>query len=72
MLVRGPGDCSRRGFVNNFVLPFIGFALTVWLWFSLSGFALVVGLIWFGLGFLWLLLVTRGFQRPTPVLAMEE
>jgi len=66
------GDRGAGGFVNNFVLPFIGFALTVWLWFSLSGFALVVGLIWFGLGFLWLLLVTRGFQRPTPVLAMEE
>ena len=66
------GDRGGGGFVNNFVLPFIGFCLTVWLWFSLSGFALVVGLIWFGVGFLWLLLVTRGFSRPTPVLDMED
>jgi len=29
-------------------------------------------LIWLAAGFLWLLLVTRGFSRPTPVLAMEE
>jgi amino acid transporter len=66
------GDRGGGGFVNNLVLPLIGFGLTVWLWTSLSGFALKVGLIWFGLGFLWLLFVTRGFQRPTPVLEMEE
>jgi len=46
--------------------------LTVWLWTSLSGFALVVGLCWLAAGFLWLLWVTRGFQRPTPVLHVEE
>ena len=40
---RGDG---RRGLFNNLVLPLIGFGLTVWLWSSLSGFTLVVGLIW--------------------------
>ena len=58
--------------VNNLVLPFIGFALTVWLWFSLSGLTLIVGLCWLAIGFIWLLAVTRGFTRPTPVLDMEE
>ena len=58
--------------VNNLVLPFIGFALTVWLWTSLSGLTLVIGLCWLALGFVWLLGVTRGFQRPTPVLEMKE
>ncbi|MBE1549642.1 amino acid transporter [Mycobacterium sp. OAS707] len=66
------GERGGGGFFNNAVLPLIGLGLTVWLWFSLSGFALVVGLIWFALGFLWLLWVTRGFQRPTPVLELEE
>jgi amino acid transporter len=66
------GDRGGGGFVNNLVLPLIGFGLTAWLWTSLSKFALIVGLIWLGLGFLWLLGVTRAFQRPTPVLAMEE
>jgi putrescine importer len=66
------GDRGGAGFANNVVLPLIGFGLTVWLWTSLSGFALVVGLIWLALGFVWLLMVTRGFQRPTPVLAMED
>jgi putrescine importer len=64
---RGGGDV-----VNNMVLPLIGFGLTVWLWTSLSGLTLVVGLIWLAIGFVWLLGVTRGFSRPTPVLDMQE
>lgn len=65
-------DRNERNVVNNFVLPLIGFGLTVWLWTSLPGLALKVGLIWLAVGFVWLLAVTRGFQRPTPVLDMEE
>jgi putrescine importer len=68
-------DAEERGgggFVNNLLLPLIGFLLTVWLWTNLSGLALKVGLIWLAIGFVWLLVVTRAFQRPTPVLAMEE
>jgi amino acid transporter len=68
-------DSEERGgggFINNLVLPLIGFLLTLWLWTNLSGLALEVGLIWLAIGFVWLLVVTRAFQRPTPVLAMEE
>ena len=54
------------------MLPLIGFGLTVWLWTSLSWLTLVIGLIWLAIGFVWLAGVTRGFQRPTPVLEMEE
>lgn len=65
---------ERRGAqaIGSLVLPLIGFALTVWLWTSLSGTALVVGLIWLAIGFLWLLVVTRGFSRPTPTLDLQE
>jgi putrescine importer len=66
------GERAGGAVVNNLVLPLIGFGLTVWLWFSLSGQTLVVGLIWLAIGFVWLLTVTRGFQRPTPVLEMAE
>ena len=48
------------------MLPLIGVVLTLWLWTSLSGLALVIGLCWLAVGFIWLLAVTRGFQRPTP------
>ena len=63
---------SGSGVVNNVVLPLIGFALTVWLWTNLSKLTLVVGLIWFAVGFVWLCIVTRGFHRPTPVLELQE
>jgi len=54
--------------LTNLVLPLIGFLLTAWLWTSLSGETLRFGLIWLAIGFAWLLVITRGFQRPTPVL----
>ena len=53
------------------ILPLIGFVLTVWLWTSLSALTLKVGVIWLAAGFLWLLWMTRGFRRPTPVMDIE-
>jgi amino acid transporter len=66
------GERGGGGVFNNLILPLIGFFLTAWLWTSLSAVALETGLIWLAIGFAWLLFVTRGFQRPTPVLDMEE
>ena len=63
---------DRSNIVLNLIAPAIGFLLTAWLWTSLSGQALVIGLIWLAIGFVWLLVVTRGFQRPTPVLDIAE
>jgi putrescine importer len=65
-------DEGEKNVINNLILPAIGFLLTAWLWTSLSGTTLVYGSIWLAIGFVWLLVVTRGFQRPTPVLDMEE
>ena len=63
---------SGWGVFNNLILPFIGFAFTVWLWTNLSGLTLVIGLCSLAAGSVWLAVVTRGFQRPTPVLELEE
>lgn len=65
-------DAGEKNVLNNLVLPLIGFALTVWLWTSLSGEALTIGLIWLAAGVVWLAVVTHGFRRPTPVLDLEE
>jgi amino acid transporter len=65
-------DKGEKNVLNNLILPAIGFILTAWLWTSLSWTTLVYGSIWLALGFVWLLVVTRAFQRPTPVLDMEE
>lgn len=58
--------------LNNLVLPLIGFALTVWLWTSLSGRTFIVGLSWLALGVIILAIATRGFRRPTPMLDLKE
>ncbi|KAB1659665.1 amino acid permease [Pseudoclavibacter chungangensis] len=58
--------------LNNLVLPVIGFGLTLWLWTSLSGLTFVIGLSWAALGFILLLVVTRGFRRRAPMLALDE
>jgi putrescine importer len=65
-------DQNEKNVFNNLLLPLIGFGLTIWLWTSLEGRAFTIGVIWLAVGFAWLLFMTRGFQRPTPVLDMEE
>lgn len=54
------------------VVPAIGFLINVWLWFSLDSLAMTVGLIWAGLGAVYLIWLTRGFRRPTPEVAFDE
>jgi amino acid transporter len=58
--------------LNNLVLPLIGFALTVWLWTSLTAETFLFGLGWLVIGVILLAVVTRGFRRPTPMLDMKE
>ncbi|MFM9033890.1 MAG: APC family permease [Mycobacterium sp.] len=65
------GERSGRSVARNLILPLIGFVLTVWLWTSLSGLTLKVGIVWLAAGFGWLLVVTRGFRRPTPVMDID-
>lgn len=63
---------SGRDTVSYLILPLIGFATTAWLWTSLSGLTLIVGLSWAALGFGYLLVITHGFRRPTPHLDLKE
>lgn len=63
---------TGRDLLSFLVLPLIGFAATVWLWTSLSGLTLLVGLCWAAVGFGYLLVLTRGFRRPTPQLDLKE
>jgi amino acid transporter len=58
--------------LNYFVVPGIGVLLTAWLWTSLAPAALMAGGVWLAVGFVYLLIVTRGFRKPTPMLDMAE
>jgi len=66
------GNASGRAVLGNLVAPLIGFGLTVWLWTSLSGLTMAVGVIWLALGFACAVFVTRGFRRPTPILELDQ
>lgn len=62
-------DQKRRGIAGTLrylVLPGVGFALSVWLWTSLSWHALLIGCIWVVAGAVYLLWLTRGFRKAPP------
>lgn len=63
---------EQRRVVSHLVLPLIGFALTVWLWTSLSGTALTTGLVWLGIGIIWLAVLTGGFRKRPPEVEFDE
>lgn len=54
---------TPRDVLHYIVMPAIGMLLTGLLWVNLDGHALVGGLIWTGLGVLYLAVITRGFRR---------
>lgn len=64
---RSPTDVVRYG-----VVPGIGVLLTLWLWTSLSGITFAVGLGWVGVGFIYLLGLTRMFRRRPPELHLQD
>ena len=54
------------------ILPAIGVLLSLWLWTSLDHMAITIGLIWFGVGIIYLLILTRMLTRPIPSLSDDE
>lgn len=64
---RTPREIIRYG-----VMPFIGFALTIWLWTSLEPLTWLVGGIWMLVGVVILAINTGFFRRPVPKLNFTE
>ena len=62
------GRRSGADIVKFAVIPFLGFAFTIYLWTKLSGVAFEVGLAWLAVGFVYLLVLTRGFQKAPPAM----
>lgn len=52
-----------------FLLPLIGALLDFWLFINLDSYSLMLGSIWFSLGILYLLFLTKGFKKPAPTMA---
>jgi putrescine importer len=56
-----------RQIVKNIVLPSVGIIVTIVMWLHLSPESTVYGTIWFSLGVVVLLWLTRFFRRPMPI-----
>ncbi|MWP50106.1 MULTISPECIES: APC family permease [unclassified Gilliamella] len=54
------------------LLPAIGVLLSLWLWTSLDATAMIVGLVWLAIGFIYLLYLTRGFTHLLPSIDHKE
>lgn len=63
---------SGKDVVFNLLLPVIGAGFTLWLWSNLDMKSITLGLIWVGVGFIWLLYLTKLFTKRPPELHFEE
>lgn len=50
-------------FFMNMIFPLLGFGICFYIWLNLSRFSLQLGAAWMGMGFAYLLFLTRGFRR---------
>ncbi|MFJ4374234.1 APC family permease [Pseudomonas japonica] len=66
------GKGQERNVLLHGVVPLVGLGLTLWLWTSLSSLTLSIGLSWFGVGMLYLLVLTGGFRRNVKVADFSE
>jgi putrescine importer len=63
---------ERGPALTGLVFPAIGALVDVWLLTNLDGIAVTLGLIWLGLGVVYLAVLTRGFRTAPPEIAFEE
>jgi amino acid transporter len=66
------GRRSGADLIKYALIPFLGFAFTIYLWTQLSSLTFKIGLAWVAAGLLWLVYLTRGFRRPPPELYAGE
>ncbi|MGG1676756.1 APC family permease [Neobacillus sp. NRS-1170] len=63
---------SPKGFFDYVIMPLIGAAAVGILWVNLEISSLTMGLIWFGVGFVYLLYLTKAFRAAPPQFKAEE
>jgi len=64
--IREGKNKTLKDHIHYLILPILG-ALTVGaLWFNLEKYSMVLGLVWAGIGILYLATITRGFRRAVP------
>ena len=66
------GQRSGGDILKYVVIPFLGFAFTIYLWTQLSELTFQIGLAWLAAGIAYLVYLTRGFRRPPPEMYSGE
>lgn len=65
-----PGMCDAHCHPAIVILPVVAIAVCIFLWFSLTTTAKVVGFSWLGLGIVFLAIKTKGFKEMPPELEL--
>ncbi|MBU8914459.1 APC family permease [Bacillus sp. FJAT-29953] len=63
---------TPKGFFDYVVMPLIGAATVGILWINLELSSLIMGVIWFSAGFIYLLYLTKAFRAAPPQFKAEE
>jgi len=63
---------SFRGFVFYLLIPLTGAVLDIWLLINLDLHSILFGSIWFLIGVIYLLYLTKGFRQKAPILSAQE
>jgi amino acid transporter len=63
---------ERGPVLTRLIFPAIGAVVDVWLLINLDSIALTFGLIWLGIGVVYLAVLTRGFRSAPPEMTFEE
>ena len=61
-----------KRYILHGLVPFVGMCLTLWLWTSLSALTLTIGLSWFAIGLIYLIVLTGGFRRTVQMKNLSE
>lgn len=62
----------HRNWISWIIQPLIGLVVIIWMLFHLDGRALTLGAAWVALGFVWLLVLTKGFRVKPPEMDFKE
>jgi amino acid transporter len=63
---------ERGPVLTRLIFPAIGAVVDVWLLINLDSIALTFGLIWLGIGVVYLAVLTRGFRTTPPEMTFED
>lgn len=70
--LRNRRDGVKRNVLTWVVIPIIGAIISLYLVTRLDSNALILGGIWLGIGFVYLLVITRGFAKAPPEVDLAE